>query len=175
MVMLFTLCIGNLIVNAQSNSQPVQQTPAPTNKMKNEIQKQCLPNKEDKEGETACDCAIGDEAVDDFINTHSVLGRADSSDKSISKEDIEVFILSRPAPIYPAVAKAARVQGEVKVQIVIDEAGQVVAARVVSGHPLLRLPTLKAACLARFKPVLFSGKPVNLSGVITYNFKLELK
>jgi TonB family protein len=78
--------------------------------------------------------------------------------------------ISKPAPAYPAVARAARASGTVNVQVLIDEAGKVVSARAVSGHPLLQQAAVQAAYGARFSPTLLSGQPVKVSGVITYNF-----
>ncbi len=44
--------------------------------------------------------------------------------------------ISKPAPPYPPIAKAARAQGTVTVQIVVDEEGRVISAQAISGHPL---------------------------------------
>ncbi len=82
-------------------------------------------------------------------------------------------IVEKPQPVYPVVAKAARVSGVVRVLLIVDEEGKVIAAQPESGHPLLRVAALKAAKRARFTPTLLDGKPVKVSGVITYNFVLQ--
>jgi TonB family protein len=81
--------------------------------------------------------------------------------------------VSKPAPQYPAVAKAARAVGTVSVEVTVDESGKVVASRAVSGHPLLTKAAVDAARQARFAPTLLSGRPVKTTGVITYNFALD--
>jgi TonB family protein len=81
--------------------------------------------------------------------------------------------ISKPAPLYPPIAKAARAQGTVTVQILVDESGRVVSASAVGGHPLLQQAAVAAARQARFSPTLLSGQPVKVSGVITYNFVLQ--
>lgn len=81
--------------------------------------------------------------------------------------------ISKPAPPYPAIAKAARASGTVTVQIVVDETGKVVSAKAVSGHPLLLQAAQQAAYNARFSPTLLSNQAVKVSGVITYNFVLQ--
>ncbi len=81
--------------------------------------------------------------------------------------------ISKPAPAYPPIAKAARASGTVTVQIVVDESGRVVSASAVGGHPLLQQAAVAAARQARFSPTLLSGQPVKVSGVITYNFVLQ--
>lgn len=75
-----------------------------------------------------------------------------------------------PKPAYPDAAKALRVGGSVSVQVLIDESGHVVSASAVSGHPLLTGAAEVAARAAIFGPTLLDGKPVKVSGVITYNF-----
>ena len=62
-----------------------------------------------------------------------------------------------PAPGYPAAAKAVRAEGTVVIQILIDEAGTVIDAAAVSGHPLLRAAAEKAARDAKFEPTYLNG------------------
>jgi protein TonB len=78
--------------------------------------------------------------------------------------------LSLPKPPYPQIAKAAHASGTVVVQVLIDENGNVVSARAVSGHPLLQAVAVAAARGARFSPTKLSGQPVKVTGVIQYNF-----
>jgi len=80
---------------------------------------------------------------------------------------------SLPKPPYPPAAKAVKASGTVVVQVLLDEKGSVVTATAVSGHPLLRHAAVAAARGAKFSPTLLSGKPVKVSGVITYNFVAE--
>lgn len=79
----------------------------------------------------------------------------------------------KPEPDYPPIAKAARATGKVNVRIVVDEKGDVIFARAVSGHPLLHQESLAAARRAKFSPTTVCGQPVRVIGVITYNFILD--
>lgn|SRR5918911_3547734 len=79
--------------------------------------------------------------------------------------------ISKPDPVYPPVARAARASGTVTVQVTVDETGKVTSAKAVSGHPLLQAAAVQAAYQARFKPTLSSGKPVKVTGVLTYEFQ----
>lgn len=81
--------------------------------------------------------------------------------------------VSKPAPAYLLVAKFARAKGPVVVRILVNEQGDVLSAWAVSGHPLLQAAAVEAASQAKFTPTLLSGKPVKVSGIITYNFVLE--
>jgi protein TonB len=79
----------------------------------------------------------------------------------------------KPTPPYPAIAKAAGIQGVVTVQILVDEQGRVVSAKATSGNPLLTPAAQQAALQARFTPTLLNQQAVKVSGVITYNFTLR--
>ncbi|MET0645114.1 MAG: TonB family protein [Pyrinomonadaceae bacterium] len=81
--------------------------------------------------------------------------------------------VSKPQPAYPPIAKAAGASGVVTVQILVDEEGNVISASAVSGHPLLQQAAVAAARQAKFSPTQLSGQPVQVSGVITYNFVPE--
>ena len=78
--------------------------------------------------------------------------------------------IKKPQPRYPPDAKSARTQGTVVVQIVVDEGGNVASARVVSGPIPLRGASEEAARKAKFEPTTVCGKPVKVTGVITYGF-----
>jgi TonB family protein len=82
-------------------------------------------------------------------------------------------IINKVQPEYPPIARAAHATGEVVVMIIIDEEGTVIAAQVVSGHPLLQAAAATAARESTFKPTLIKGQPVKVQGTITYNFKLQ--
>jgi TonB family protein len=76
-------------------------------------------------------------------------------------------------PNYPPLARPIRLQGVVTVQVLIDETGKVISAKAISGHPILIPEAQKAALQSRFSPTLLSKQPVKVSGVITYNFKMQ--
>jgi periplasmic protein TonB len=93
--------------------------------------------------------------------------------RTISKGPITGLALSLPKPLYPPLAKQARADGPVNVQVLIDETGKVVSAKAVSGNPMLRAAAQQAAFGARFSPTRLGDQPVKVSGVITYNFLLQ--
>ena len=73
-------------------------------------------------------------------------------------------------PTYPPAARAVRANGAVNVQITIDESGNVISASAVSGHPLLRQAAEQAAKQSKFMPIMLSGQPIKVTGIIVYNF-----
>lgn len=85
--------------------------------------------------------------------------------------NINAKVVNIPKPEYPAAALAVRANGKVDVQIQIDENGKVVSANAVSGNPLLRGASEKAALKAVFEPVTLSdNRVIKAIGTITYNF-----
>ena len=90
--------------------------------------------------------------------------------KTISGGVINGKAVSLPKPPYPPAARAVRASGTVTVQVLVDTDGHVISASAVSGHPLLKAAAESAARSAVFEPTLLSGRPVRVSGVITYNF-----
>jgi len=76
-----------------------------------------------------------------------------------------------PKPTYTAAAVAMNAQGDVTVQVTIDEHGKVISAKAIKGHPLLTREAERAALNARFSPTTLSKVPVKVAGIIVYNFK----
>jgi TonB family protein len=60
-------------------------------------------------------------------------------------------------PPYPPIVWSAGVKGQVTVQVLIDENGNVVSASAASGHPLLRPAAVAAARFSKFSPTKLSG------------------
>lgn len=94
----------------------------------------------------------------------------ESGTKAISGGVLNSKAMMLPTPVYPPAAKAVKAEGAVNVQVTLDEEGNVISATAVSGHPLLRAASVKAAREAKFAPVLLSGQPVKVTGVLVYNF-----
>ncbi len=76
-------------------------------------------------------------------------------------------------PYYPTVARVARVEGPVEVELTIDEEGNVTSARVISGHPLLKAFVLEAAQTWKFNPIMVDGIAVRVQGRIIHTYSLS--
>jgi protein TonB len=86
---------------------------------------------------------------------------------------VEAKALSRPSPVYPELAKRARVQGDVVLQAVIGIDGRIQELRVISGHPLLAKAALEAVSHWLYRPTLLNGEPVEVATQITVSFRLR--
>jgi protein TonB len=80
-------------------------------------------------------------------------------------------LLSGPAPVYPFLAKQSRIQGIVVIEAIIDEHGNVIEERAISGHPLLIPPAMKAVAQRKYEPTILDGEatPVNLRVEINFH------
>lgn len=75
-------------------------------------------------------------------------------------------------PAYPPVARTARISGVVKVEVVVDENGNVAEVRNAAGPEMLRRAAMDAVKRWQFKPVVRDGQPVRASGFVNFNFTL---
>jgi TonB family protein len=82
------------------------------------------------------------------------------------------MLLESPAPIYPPLAKTARIQGVVKLQVRIGTDGHVKETTVVSGHPLLVPAAMDAVKRYVYKPVMMQGKAVEAMTTVEVVFGL---
>jgi protein TonB len=75
-------------------------------------------------------------------------------------------------PVYPELALAARLQGNVIVEATIDERGRVVSTNLLSGAPLLSDAAIQAVKKWVYTPTLLNGVPTPVIMVVTVRFKL---
>ena len=83
------------------------------------------------------------------------------------------LLVSQVPPMYPAVARAARVQGTVTLSAVIAKDGTVESLSLVSGHPLLVPAAMDAVKQWRYRPYMLNGQPVEVMTQINVNFQLQ--
>jgi TonB family protein len=81
-------------------------------------------------------------------------------------------LVSQPAPVYPPLAKQARIQGVVQLQAIINKDGTMQNLAVITGHPLLIPAALDAVKNWVYQPTLLNGEPVEVQTQIDVNFTL---
>jgi|WetSurMetagenome_2_1015567.scaffolds.fasta_scaffold170567_2 periplasmic protein TonB len=93
---------------------------------------------------------------------------------------VRAYSLLRPpvrlhdaAPVYPEVARAARVEGTVIIEAVISTTGDVVEARVLRSVPLLDQAAIDAVRHWKYTPSLLNGVPVPVVMTVTVTFTLR--
>ncbi len=82
-------------------------------------------------------------------------------------------ILRQVTPVYPAIAKQARISGQVRLEAIIAKNGRIENLQVISGHPLLVQAAIEAVRQWVYRPTLLNGEPVEVMTVIDVNFGLR--
>jgi protein TonB len=75
-------------------------------------------------------------------------------------------------PVYPPLARQARIQGKVVLQAQISKDGTIENLQLLSGHPMLAPAAIEAVRQWRFKPYLLNGEPVEVDTQVEVNFTL---
>ena len=81
--------------------------------------------------------------------------------------------INAPKPLYPPDAKQARIQGVVRMNVIIGKDGTVLNLQVASGPPELVPASLEAVRQWVYKPTLLNGNPVEVATVVDINFTLN--
>ena len=82
------------------------------------------------------------------------------------------MLLQKTQPMYPPIAKAARVQGTVVLQAKISKTGSIEDLHVVSGPAMLQQSALDAVRTWRYRPYLLNNEPVEVETTINVIFSL---
>ncbi len=82
------------------------------------------------------------------------------------------YATRKTSPIYPVTAKSMRMTGVVKVELVIDETGQVAEVGNTSGPAMLQRAATDAIRKWKFKPFVRDGESVKAAGFVSFNFSL---
>lgn len=92
--------------------------------------------------------------------------------QNISESDARQHLIQHTEPIYPPIARAAQVQGDVVIRVTISESGQVASEKVLSGPPMLQRTALDAVKSWQFTPFQVNGVPTQVAATITIPFGL---
>ena len=83
------------------------------------------------------------------------------------------MMISGPKPAYPPEAKQARIQGTVRLNVIIGKDGKMQDIKAESGPPELVFAALDAVRQWEYKPTLLNGQPVEVVTVVDVNFTLS--
>jgi TonB family protein len=93
---------------------------------------------------------------------------------AVKPEQAEQNLIKKVAPVYPPLAKQVRIQGKVRLQVVISKTGTVDSVNVVSGHPLLVQAAINAVKQWQYAPFLADDQPVAVSTEVEVPFSLGI-
>jgi TonB family protein len=116
------------------------------------------------------------EKVDLEIVATPALDRSQQSPSLVRATNINqtgMNLVQQVQPVYPKIAKDAKIQGVVVLEVSVAANGTVSGAKVITGHPLLVPPALDAVRQWVYKPTLVAGQPVEAVSNVTFNFALQ--
>jgi protein TonB len=82
-------------------------------------------------------------------------------------------LIRQPRPVYPALAKQARISGHVILNAIIGKDGTIKDLTFASGHPLLVPAAMEAVKQWVYQPTLLNGEAVEVVTQIDVNFTLS--
>ena len=98
----------------------------------------------------------------------SVIAGQQSSPTRVSDSDQEKKLIKKVEPVYPDNAQFVPVRGPVVLEVVANEKGDVVEAKIVKGgNPVVQKPVLEAVKRWRYSPTYVDGKAVSVKFGVT--------
>jgi len=82
------------------------------------------------------------------------------------------LLIRKVNPVYPPLARQARISGTVLLQAQISKDGSIENLQLISGHPMLAPAAIEAVKQWKYKPYLLNGEPVEVDTQVQVNFTL---
>jgi TonB family protein len=82
-------------------------------------------------------------------------------------------LLASVAAVYPPLARARRVQGDVVVDALIDATGKVTDTKIITGNPLLQSAAADSVRLWKYQPAHLNGEAIPIHINVTITFHLQ--
>lgn len=82
-------------------------------------------------------------------------------------------LIRQVQPVYPPVARQARIEGVVRVRITVDALGRVAGAEALDGPSALRASAVQAVRQWLYRPAQLNGEPVTTSLQVNVAFRLD--
>lgn len=93
----------------------------------------------------------------------------------VPAESMQKSLIHRVEPIYPPLARQARIEGTVVLKVIVSKAGEVRATEVISGHPMLVPSAVEAVKQWRYTPYTKDGETVEVATPVQVNFRIADK
>lgn len=106
-------------------------------------------------------------------DSHPAVQLAMPSQVSVSMPKSLSLATYRPEPVYPEIAKRARMEGEVEIRVIVSKTGEVKSASIVSGQKMLQGAALDTIKKWHYQPYRINNQPVEMSTTVRFNFHLK--
>jgi protein TonB len=110
--------------------------------------------------------------IGNIFDSGSKVKAAPTKALKISSGVMAGMIVLKTQPVYPPIAKAARVSGTVVLQATISKTGAIENLHVISGPQMLVQAAQDAVRQWRYKPYLLNGEPVEVETTVNVIFTL---
>lgn len=90
----------------------------------------------------------------------------------VSPDTVGTLLIRKVAPVYPPLARQARIQGTVLLKVIINKSGEIQSEHLVSGHPMLAPAAIEAVKQWKYQPYMLNGEPVEIATTVQVNFML---
>jgi TonB family protein len=90
----------------------------------------------------------------------------------VSEEIMRAMRILKVDPLYPPLPKGSRIQGQVILSIRINQSGEVVSIRTISGDPLLGQAAINGVKQWKYQPYLLNGEPIGVKTQVHLSFTL---
>jgi periplasmic protein TonB len=98
--------------------------------------------------------------------------RAANKPLQISRGVSAGMLIAPIRPVYPAIARAAHIEGMVVVDAIISRTGTIESLHVISGPMMLQSAAIDAIRAARYQPYRLNGEATEVQTTITVNFRM---
>jgi TonB family protein len=93
----------------------------------------------------------------------------------VSDGVMQGLLMKKVSPVYPPLARQARIQGTVTLKVQISKSGDVVSMQLVSGHPMLAPAAIEAVKQWKYGSYTLNGEAVEVETTVRVNFMLADK
>jgi protein TonB len=104
--------------------------------------------------------------------TQNAKAEAPNDGSPLKVGSLITYATSQAKPQYPMAAKNMRLTGIVKVEVLVNESGEVTEVQTTTGPSMLQRAATDAVKKWKFKPFVRGGQPVKASGFVNFNFSL---
>ena len=107
------------------------------------------------------------------LATRTAAQQETTAPREIPPDQVQSLLLKRVAPIYPPLARQARIQGTVILDIVIGKEGDVGKMQLFSGHPMLAPAAIEAVKQWKYRPYEEDGQSVEIKTTVQIKFTMQ--
>ncbi|HEX8287372.1 MAG TPA: TonB family protein [Pyrinomonadaceae bacterium] len=144
---------SDLAQNNTANPETPKNTPQPN------VRKRVEPN-------------VTESKTENSTETQTAKTEAPKDGSPLNVGSLVSYATAQTKPVYPIAAKNMRMTGVVKVEILVNENGEVTEVQNTTGPSMLQRAATDAVKRWKFKPFVRDGQPVKASGFVNFNFSL---